>query len=140
MLASINLKWTGEMSFEGEVDGHKIPLDVGVDSGGKDSGARPKKLMLLALAGCTGMDVISLLKKMHVEVDEFSVDVEAEQTEAEHPHVYLWFKVIYKFKGIGLEKQTEKIKKAISLSQDKYCGVSAMMGKIGAVTYEIVIN
>ena len=139
MIASVSLKWTGDMSFEGDVDGHKIPLDISTEMGGNDTGPRPKKLMLLALAGCTAMDVVSLLKKMRVDVEEFDIDVEAYQTETTHPHVYEWFKIKYKFKGVGLDTQMDKISKAINLSKEKYCGVSAMLEKIGPVSYEIEI-
>ncbi|MDR1055121.1 MAG: OsmC family protein [Prevotellaceae bacterium] len=140
MIASVNLKWTGGMSFDGEVDGFKVPLDTDVDFGGGNSAPRPKKLLLLALAGCTAMDVVSLLRKMRVEVDDFVVDVDAGQTEEEHPHVYKWFKIIYKFKGKDLNNQMDKLKKAIDLSMTKYCGVSAMLAKVGPVSYDIKVS
>ena len=140
MKASVDLKWTGGMSFEGEVDSFKIPLDASIDVGGNDSAPRPKKLILLALAGCTAMDVVSILEKMRVQLSDLSIAVEAEQSEGEHPYVYTQFKIIYNFKGEGLENNTDKVEKAVKLSQEKYCGVSAMLSKIGPVDYEIRIN
>lgn len=139
MIASVNLQWTGDMSFEGNVDGFKIPIDASIDFGGNGSAPTPKKFILLALGGCTAMDVISLLKKMRVELTFFNVDVEAVQTEDEHPHIYERFKVIYTFKGNNLENDSDKIMKAISLSQNKYCGVMAMLKNIGPIDFEVKI-
>lgn len=140
MNVSISLKWKGNMAFDAEVDGHIITLDASVDNGGADTGASPKKLLLVALAGCTGMDVVSKLKKMRVVMENFTVDVESSQTENEHPYVYEYYKIVYNFEGDGLEAEKEKIQKAVSLSQDKYCGVSSMLSKSAPVCYEIKIN
>lgn len=133
----VNLKWLEEMSFEGMVDGHKIILDANPEFGGKDKGPRPKPLMLLALAGCTAMDVFSLLKKMRVEVEDFNVDVEGELTE-EHPKKYTKMNVIYSFKGKDLD--FEKINKAIAMSEEKYCGVYAIYKQAMEMSYEVKIN
>jgi putative redox protein len=131
----VTLKWQEGMTFEGEVNGHKLIIDADESVGGKNSGPRPKALMLLALAGCTAMDVVSILNKMRMPYDDFSIDVVSNKTE-EHPVVYSDFKILYKFKGKELD--LEKIKKAIDLSQERYCGVSAMYRHIGPVTFEIV--
>lgn len=131
----MSLKWQEGMTFEGEVNGHKLIIDADDSVGGKDKGPRPKPLMLLALAGCTAMDVVSILNKMRMAYDDFSIDVVSNKTE-EHPTVYTDFKIIYKFKGKDLD--LEKIKKSIELSQDRYCGVSAMYRSIGPVNFEIV--
>jgi putative redox protein len=129
-----NLRWTGEMAFETEIDGHKLTLDVAEEAGGHNLGMRPKKLMLTALAGCTGMDVISILKKMKIVPDEFNVRVDGNVTE-EHPKQYDSMHIIYEFKGDNLPE--DKLIKAIELSQEKYCGVSALYKKAIEVTYEI---
>jgi len=92
--------------------------------------------MLVALAGCTGMDVISILKKMRVDVDGFNVEVEADVTE-EHPKHYTAMHIKYQFKGNELP--LEKLEKAISLSQDRYCGVSEVYRKTMKITHEIQI-
>jgi len=128
------LIWTGEMAFETEIDGHKLILDAAVEAGGHNSGMRPKKLMLTALAGCTGMDVISILKKMKIVPDEFNVRVDGNVTD-EHPKQYDSMHIIYEFKGDNLPE--DKLIKAIELSQEKYCGVSAVYKKAMKVTYEI---
>jgi len=133
----VNTAWAGKMKFDTEVNGHHIILDAAEDVGGENAGPRPKALMLSALAGCTGMDVVSILKKMKVEPEYFNIKIEAVLTE-EHPKVYSKVHIIYEFKGKDLE--IEKLQKAIELSQEKYCGVSAMYKKAMEVSYEIVIN
>jgi len=129
--------WQEGMAFEAEVNGHKLMLDADEKVGGTNKGPRPKPLMLVALAGCTGMDVISILKKMRVEPSKFRVWVEAEQTE-EHPKHYTAMKVIYEFWGKNLP--LESINKAVSLSEEKYCGVSAAYRKGMTITHEVRIN
>jgi putative redox protein len=129
--------WQDGLAFEAEVNGHKLMLDADEKVGGTNRGPRPKPLMLVALAGCTGMDVISILKKMKVDVKKFRVWVEAEQTE-EHPKHYTAMKVIYEFWGKGLP--LENINKAIGLSEEKYCGVSAAYRKGMTITHEVRIN
>jgi putative redox protein len=119
----IDLAWKENMAFETDMDGHKLVIDASAEGGGNDLGPRPKKLMLTALAGCTGIDVISILKKMKVVPDAFNVIVEGGLTE-EHPKKYDEIKVIYQFKGKGLP--LEKLQKAVKLSEEKYCGVSAV--------------
>jgi putative redox protein len=132
----VKVSWKDKMAFEAEVNGHKIMLDAAEAVGGEDRGPRPKPLMLTALAGCTGMDVISILKKMRVEVEDFDVTVEGDLTD-EHPKQYYKMNVIYTFKGKDLP--LEKLKKAVSLSEERYCGVSALYRKVIEVTSEIKI-
>jgi putative redox protein len=130
------LRWTGEMAFETELDGHKLILDAANEVGGHNTGMRPKKLMLTALAGCTGMDVISILKKMKIVPEEFNVRVDAIVSD-EHPKQYNSMHIIYEFKGENLPK--DKLTRAIELSQEKYCGVSAVYKKAISVTFEVLI-
>ncbi len=136
MKNEVSMNWKGNMSFEGEVNGHKLMLDADSAAGGEDKGPRPKPLMLLALAGCTGMDVVSILKKMRVDLDDFNVKVSADLTK-EHPMVYSTMHIIYEFKGKNLDP--EKINKAVNLSQERYCGVSAMYKEFLKLTHEIKI-
>lgn len=137
MKSSINAKWQGKMAFEVEMGEHKIMLDAAEEVGGENKGVRPKPLMLVALAGCTAMDVASILKKMRVEVEDFNVRVEADMTE-EHPKHYSKMKVIYEFKGKDLPM--DKIKKAVSLSEERYCGVSEVYRKAMELSSEIIVN
>jgi len=125
------------MAFEAIVDNHRIVLDSSPAVGGKNRGPRPKPLIMVSLAGCTGMDVISILKKMKVAVSGFNIQVVGTLTE-EHPKQYTAIKLIYEFSGKDLP--LDKIKHAIELSQEKYCGVSATLKKTIEISYEIKIN
>jgi putative redox protein len=133
---TVSTKWVNNMAFESEVNGHKIILDADASVGGENLGPRPKLLMLTALGGCTAMDVISILKKMHVEVEKFQVIVEGDLTE-EFPKHFNRMHVIYEFTGKDLPM--DKLQKAVSLSEEKYCGVSAVYKKAMEMTSEIKV-
>ncbi len=132
----VNVEWLENMAFKSVVNGHEFIIDAVDNVGGEDRGPRPKPLMMASLAGCTGMDVISILKKMRVEPDYFNVVVEGDLTE-EHPKHFYKMHVIYEFRGKDLPM--EKLKKAISLSEDRYCGVSATYKHTMELTSEIKI-
>lgn len=123
--------WKGAHTFESEHDGNRIAVD-----GDKVKGHGPKALLLSGLAGCSGIDVVDILEKMRVEFSDFSMEASAEQTE-EHPKVFTGVEITYRMKTNP--ENEEKIKKAIELSLDKYCGVAAMLRKNSAVTYKLVI-
>lgn len=129
--------WRKNNIFDTEVDGHLITTDLAKEAGGDDAGPRPKKLMLVAAAGCSGIDVVSLLKKMRVDLKGFDIQIEAEVSE-EDPKQYTSMKVIYEFEGEELPM--ERLEKAVKLSYEKYCGVMALYKKAIAVTYEIRIK
>lgn len=133
--SSVTCTWLSNMAFETEVNGHKIILDATPEVGGENRGPRPKPLVLSALAGCSGMDVVSILKKMKAEFSYFSMEVEAESTE-EHPKYYKKINLIYLFKKAD-NLDDDKVKKAVELSQEKYCGVAALLKKATDLTYEI---
>jgi putative redox protein len=133
----IKIDWLGNQAFKTEVNGHKMVIDTSVESGGEDLGPRPKQLMLVALAGCTGMDVVSILKKMKVDLESFSVKVIGDMAD-EHPKLFRGMHVIYEFRGKDLPM--EKLMKAVSLSDEKYCGVSATLKQGMTITHEIVIT
>ncbi len=137
MKNSIALQWNGQMVFETEVNGHRLVIDADQSAGGSNQGPRPKPLLMVALAGCTAMDVISILGKLRVKPDHFSVDVDGELTD-EHPKVYKNLHVIYRFKGENLP--LDKLEMAINLSKEKYCGVSAMLAMAAVITHEIVVE
>ncbi len=131
------LEWNGDMSFAAELQGHRLAVDADPKFGGKDRGPRPKHLVLTALGGCTGMDVVSLLKKMQMPFDALAVEVEGESRQ-EHPQVYTRILIRYILKGGQLDR--EKIDKAIALSLDKYCPVHAMLSPSVAIDHEVVLN
>lgn len=124
------------MSFRTEYDGGKVVfMDAKPEVGGQGLGPSPKQLLLQALAGCTGMDVVSLLKKMRVEYSDFSIEVEGHLTE-EHPITFHTIEMVYKIKTA--EEFRPKFEKAVSLSQDRYCGISAMLGKAAKLKKTII--
>ncbi|WP_298779789.1 OsmC family protein [uncultured Polaribacter sp.] len=130
--------WKENMQFESDnPSGHNLFMDAGEESGGKGEGYRPKALMLSSLAGCSGLDVVSLLKKMRVNVDDFKIEITAELTD-EHPKFYNTVKVDYHFTGSNLN--LEKIEKAVNLSVTKYCGVMEMFRKFATVKTEIILH
>ena len=130
MITKVKTTWKGDSQFESTNQGGNLLIDVSEES----KGYRPKSLMLSALAGCSGVDVIPLLKKMRAEVDGFSIDIEAELTD-EHPKYYHKVKVIYNFSGKEFKKS--KIEKAVKLSEERYCGVMEMFRRFAEVTIEI---
>ena len=120
----VSTTWKENMQFESDNPSDiSLTMDAGEESGGEGKGYRPKALMLSSLAGCSGLDVVSLLKKMHAEVSEFRIDITAELTE-DHPKFYDKVKVDYHFSDAEL--QPKKIQKAVNLSVTKYCGVMEM--------------
>lgn len=135
MKHSISCTWKEKMAFESVVNGHTIPLDAEEQFGGTDAGPRPKPLILTALAGCTGMDVISLLSKMKQPVSWFNMEVEAELGE-DHPKRYTKITLVYQFKSDdGLD--VEKVEKAVNMSQEKYCGVASMLRDASDLEFRI---
>jgi putative redox protein len=124
------------MSFDAELDGHHIVMDTAPEFGGEERGPRPKQILLAALGGCTGMDVVALLKKMRIDNEEFSVMARGEES-SEHPKVYTNIHLVYEFRGKGLPE--DKLRKAVDLSQERYCPVSAMLRQAAKLTYEIRI-
>lgn len=137
MKNKVDINWTEDMSFDASVNDHTIKLDAMEAVGGKNKGPRPKPLVLVALGGCTGMDVVSMLKKMRVQFTALNIEVEGELTE-EHPKVYHTITIIYRFKGKDLP--IEKLEKAVSLSQERYCGVTAMLQKVAKIENKIIVE
>lgn len=137
MRNKVDVTWTEDMSFEASVNDHKITLDAIEAVGGKNKGPRPKPLLLVSLGGCTGMDVVSMLKKMRVEYDGLNIEVSGDMTE-EHPKYYHAITIRYIFKGDNLPM--DKIEKAVSLSMERYCGVTAMLSKAAEIKYEIEVE
>ena len=133
-MSQVITKHTGGMAFDSVVEGHTLTIDADTEFGGTDSGPTPKPLLLLSLTGCTGMDVVSLMNKMRVEYADFEVKVDGELTD-EHPKYYHKIHLTYSLKT--KPEYHEKVKKAVDLSQERYCGVSYMLAKSSEVTYEI---
>jgi len=137
MKETITANWLSDLAFEAEVNGHKVYMDSTAEHGGKNTGPRPKPLMMVALAGCTGMDVAAILWKMKEKIEAFSVEVEGDIIE-EHPKRFEAMKVIYRFKGKGINR--DNVEKAVRLSNTRYCGVSANYRMAFPITYEIILE
>ena len=126
--------WKENMVFESDnPSGETLFMDA-PDEGIENKGLRPKALMLSSLAGCSGLDVVSLLKKMRAEVDDFKMVVHGELTE-EHPRYY--HKVVIAYHFYGSDLQEDKINKAVKLSVNQYCGVMEMFRQFAKVTTEV---
>jgi putative redox protein len=125
------------MHFVGELEGFEVPIDADPVVGGKDRGPRPKGLLLTSLAGCTAMDVISILRKMRIAPESFTVETEAELT-VDHPKVFKSVRIVYRLRGKDIPR--EKVEKAVELSLERYCGVVAMLSKAAPISHEIVIE
>jgi len=135
-MATVTTEWGAGMTFNSEVGNHRVIMDSDSAFGGKERGPRPQMLVLSALNGCTGMDVVSILKKMRVRPDSFRIIANAGIAE-EHPKVFTKIHLIYEFKGKDLP--LDKLQKAVALSQERYCTVSAMLSKACPLTYEIKV-
>lgn len=132
---TVTTTWKQNLQFESDnPSGHKVLIDTSVENGGQNSGLSPKAMMLSSLAGCSGLDVISILNKMKVTVDDFKIITTGELTE-EHPKYYHSVHVIYQF--FGNELPQDKLKKAVDLSVEKYCGVMEMFRKFAKITIDI---
>ena len=132
---TINAIFKGGMNFTADVNGHKIEIDRDAEGGGNNIGTRPKVLMLTSLAGCTGLDVVSILNKMRVNFSFFSINVEGHLTETD-PKIYDDVVINYTIK---VDKEDEaKVQKAVTLSQEKYCGVSKMFESFAKLSYKII--
>lgn len=138
MQMQVEARWSSGMRFDGtNPDGLHVVMDAHPEHGGTAGGPSPMETLLLALAGCTGMDVIPILRKMRAPVDRFTIEVTAERAGT-HPRVLTAIHLRYIAAGTGL--RLEQVEKAVALSQDKYCSVSAMLRKAAPVTYETTVT
>ena len=132
-----DIDWQDGLAFRANLDGFDFVIDGAPQAGGRNLGPRPKGLTLVSLAGCTAMDVISILGKMKVKVEKFHVATAAQLAE-EHPKKFLSIRITYSFTGAGITP--EPLRKAIALSEEKYCGVRATLIPAVAISHEIVLN
>jgi len=134
---TITTVWKENMVFESDnPSGETLFMDA-PDEGIENKGLRPKALMLSSLAGCSGLDVVSLFKKMRAEVNDFKMVVHGELTE-EHPRYY--HKVVIEYHFYGSDLQEDKINKAVKLSVDQYCGVMEMFRQFAKVSTEVYLH
>ncbi|NLJ57440.1 MAG: OsmC family protein [Tissierellia bacterium] len=137
MKTRVKGKLKENLAFEIDINGHRLITDASVEKGGNNLGPSPKALLLAGIIGCSGIDIMTIFEKMKLEIEAVNVEVEAE-TREEDPKIYNYIKIIYKFKGKDIAYK--KVERAVKLSMEKYCGVSAMLEKAVPITYEIVIE
>lgn len=128
--------WTADLAFTSEFESHKIELNGGNAEDGTRLGFSPKALLLSGLAGCSGIDVVDILKKMKVPFTKLHIETSAEQTE-EHPKVFKEISIIYAIDAA--EEDKDKVVRAVNLSLDKYCGVAAMLSKNSTIIPTVAI-
>jgi len=137
MTHEVITQWMGKMQFNALINGHTVVMDAPERSGGEDTAPIPKPFVLTALSGCTGMDVVAILRKQNKTVGSFNIKVEGELSK-EAPMQYIAAHLTYEFEGDPSIK--DDVINAVNLSQDKYCGVSAMLKKVIPVTWDIIYN
>lgn len=126
------------MAFESNnPSGHNLTIDIASEDGGDGTGYRPKALMLSSLAGCSGLDIASLIKKMKLEVADFRIETIANLTD-EHPKYYDKVSIEYHFTGNNLDEK--KLQRAVDLSVEKYCGVMEMFRKFATLEIKTFFN
>ena len=138
MTNKVTTQWKGGMTFESDnPSGKTLMMDTGIEGSDKRFGLSPKALMLSSLAGCSGLDVVMVLNKMKVKVDDFKMDIEGELTD-EHPKYYHSVTVDYHFFGSGMDEK--KINRAVNLSVEKYCGVMEMFRRFATIKTNIHLH
>lgn len=134
----ISTQWLGGMTFEStNPSGLTFRIDASPEDGGAGAGLRPKALMLSSLAGCSGLDVAALMRKMKLEVRDFRIDISANLSQ-EHPKTYTDVSLEYHFYGAGLDHK--KLERAVQLSVEKYCGVIEMFRSFARLEWTTVFH
>lgn len=130
--------WKGKMAFDGQSsNGYSIPLDTSAEVGGENAGIKPIELLILGLAGCTAMDVISILRKKRLDVTDFEVRVVKVERAADHPRIYTLIVLEYIVTGRGIDR--ESVERAVELSEGKYCAANAMLKQAALIETQITI-
>jgi putative redox protein len=131
---NLTINWTGNMAFSGlTANGHEISMDAAEDIGGQNSAPRPTELLLSAVAGCTGIDILMILQKMRTEPTAFKMELEGERAD-DHPKRFTKINVHYALEG---DLPEDKVIRAIQLSKDKYCSVAHSLNAEITATYSI---
>jgi putative redox protein len=130
----MTINWNGKMAFSGMTpSGHELKMDAAPEIGGENTGARPTELLLNAVAGCTGIDIISILNKMRLEPTSFKMDVKGNRAD-DHPKRFTEIHIHYALEG---DLPEDKVARAVKLSKDKYCSVSHSLNATITVSYAI---
>jgi putative redox protein len=132
------VSWLGGMCFLGRTEsGHVVLLDGAPEVGGRERGPRPMEVLLVALGGCTGMDVVSILQKMREPLEGLELEISGHRA-GEHPRVYTDIEIRYRARGEGLDP--EKVRRAVELSAQRYCSVGNMLGRAARLSYFVEVN
>jgi putative redox protein len=135
----INARWATNRQFVGwDSKNHGIVMDTPADGSGEGTGWRPVELLLLGLAGCTGVDVVSILEKKREDVRGLEIEVRGEPFLEDHPHYYKTIEVLYRVTGVGIKP--ESVARAIGLSEEKYCSVKGSLGPQCVVTTSFEVH
>ncbi len=135
--ATVRAQLTAGMRFDVETgSGHHIILDTAKENDGQDSGPRPMEMLLVALAGCAGIDIISILRKMRQAVTAYEIGIQGTRTD-EYPQVYKQITVEHIITGQNI--QPDAVQRAIDLSVERYCSVNAMLDKTASITHTFQI-
>ena len=131
---NISVNWVDGLLMVGKSDsGHTITMDGPPESGGENLGVRPMEMLLLGVAGCTMIDVVTTLKKMRQDLSHLETKINAERA-TDHPKVFTDIHIQFILKGQNLDEK--KVDKAITLSADKYCSASIMLGETATITHD----
>jgi len=134
----IKMKWDGDSRFTSESEtGASVTVDTGVAYGATGEYSTPMELLLVALAGCAGIDLVMILEKMRVNLSKVAMEVEARRRD-EEPRYFEEIKIIYRLSGEGLTEQ--KAERGASLATEKYCSVGVMLREKAEITYEVEIE
>jgi len=132
------IKWVQDATFLGESgSGHAVVMDGPAEHGGRNLGVRPMEMLLLGMGGCTAFDVVQILRKSRQPVIDCVAELEAERA-GEDPKVFTRIHVHFIVTGAGLEEK--RVARAVSLSADKYCSASIMLGKTARITHDYEIR
>ena len=135
---NLSVNWVDGMLMVGKShSGHSITMDGPIEIGGENLGVRPMEMLLLGVAGCTMIDVVTTLKKMRQDLSHCETKISAERAN-EHPKVFTDIHIHFIVKGKDLD--SKKVDKAITLSAEKYCSASIMLGKTAKITHDFEVN
>ncbi|MDA8981677.1 OsmC family protein [Candidatus Thioglobus sp.] len=134
---NLSVNWVDGMLMVGKShSGHSITMDGPIEIGGENLGVRPMEMLLLGVAGCTMVDVVTTLKKMRQDLTHCETKISAERSN-EHPKVFTDIHIQFIVKGKDLD--SKKVDKAITLSAEKYCSASIMLGKTAKITHDFEV-
>lgn len=139
-MIKVELKRANEFSaFDAEdANGHKVKIDTSPETGGKNYGVRPMQLLLMGLGGCSGIDILSILKKQRQEVTDFRMSIEGDREQNVEPSLWQNITIVFEIEG---NVDQDKAEKAVALSMEKYCSVAATLRKSGSdIKWKVVIK